>query len=198
MNQGRNRRANAPRRGRDEPVWQLSPQEVADAGSGQARDDMPVSRDAHTPPWQAAPGRDEMPPWTGREEQPRLIATNMAVRLTCLLCAMLAPLAVFMCYAERESRAIRHFAVQSAALMGVHVALAAVLLLVGWLMGGIPYMGFLVQLLCWLLYFAGLVTLLAVRVRMMLHAWRGIQMKLPVLWPWLKRYVDQIHAGEMN
>ena len=120
--------------------------------------------------------------------QPEVIATNTAIRLTCTLCAMCGLLAVFMCWAEKESRAIRHFAVQSSAVSALHILIAAILLLVAKLLGGVPFLGFLLTMVCWLLYFALLVAVVAVRVRMMLHAWRGVRFTLPGLWRMLERF----------
>ena len=55
------------------------------------------------------------------EENQPLLATNTGVRLACTMAAMLSPFALFLCWAERESRVIRRFAVQSAALAILHL-----------------------------------------------------------------------------
>ena len=54
------------------------------------------------------------------EDQP-LLATNTGVRLACTMAAMLSPFALFLCWAEKESRVIRRFAVQSVALAALHL-----------------------------------------------------------------------------
>ena len=120
--------------------------------------------------------------------EPEVIATNTAIRLTCTLCAMCGLLAIFMCWAEKESRAIRHFAVQSAAVTALHLACVVTLLLVSGLLGGIPFLGFLLTMVCWLLYIAALIVIVVVRARMMLHAWQGIRFMLPGLWRSLERF----------
>lgn len=120
--------------------------------------------------------------------QPEVIATNTAIRLTCTLCAMCGLLAAFMCWAEKDSRAIRHFAVQSVAVTVLHLLCALVLLMISALMGGIPFLGFLLTMVCWLVYFAALVVIIVVRARMMLHAWRGVRFTLPGLWRALERF----------
>lgn len=120
--------------------------------------------------------------------RPEVIATNTAVRLTCTLCAMCGLLAIFMCWAEKESRAIRHFAVQSAAVTALHIFGALLLFLVSGLLGSIPFLGFLLSMVGWLVYFALLVAIVAVRARMMLHAWRGVRFTLPGLWRVLERF----------
>ena len=120
--------------------------------------------------------------------QPEVIATNTAIRLTCTLCAMCGLLAIFMCWAEKESRAIRHFAVQSAAVTGLHLLCGLMLFLVSGLLGAIPFLGFLLTMVCWLTYIALLVVIVVVRARMMLHAWRGIRFTIPGLWRTLERF----------
>ncbi|MBQ8557061.1 MAG: hypothetical protein IJ438_14510 [Clostridia bacterium] len=120
--------------------------------------------------------------------QPEVIATNAGVRLACTMAGMIGLLAVFFCFVEKESRAIRRFSVQSAALTATHVLLSAVLLLVGSMLGTVPYLGFLVNLICWLMYFAMLVILLVVRVKLMEAAWHGHRFDMPVLEALLERY----------
>ena len=117
-----------------------------------------------------------------------LVATNTGVRLACTMAAMMSPFAVFLCWAEKENHAIRRFAVQSCALLVLHAVLAGILLLAGWLLSGVPYLGLLVKLVCYLAYVAGLVALLALRVRLMERAWHGRRCELPMLEGLLARY----------
>lgn len=113
--------------------------------------------------------------------RPELMATNTGVRLACTMSAMIGLLAIFLCWAEHDSRVIRRFSVQSAALTAVHAVLAIVLLLVGSLLGSIPYFGLMIVLGSWLIYIAGLLVLLALRVRLMEHAWHGERYDLPLI-----------------
>ena len=55
------------------------------------------------------------------EENQPLLATNTGVRLACTMAAMLSPFAIFLCWAEKESRVIRRFAVQSTVLALLHL-----------------------------------------------------------------------------
>lgn len=119
---------------------------------------------------------------------PELIATNTAVRLTCTICAMIGLFGVFMCWAEKESRAIRHFAVQSAGMTAAHALTALILVLVGTVLGGIPYLGFMVNLMGWLMYLVVLVLMVIVRVRMMKHAWQGITFHTPVIGHYMEKF----------
>lgn len=188
----RKRPGAAPRVRKAPPVWQEQP----------SWEDAPQEPYAYEEPPYEEPAYEEMPygehyAEEGYDEpvraervppQPEVIATNTAIRLTCMLCAMCGLLAVFMCWAEKESRAIRHFAVQSTAVSALHILGAAILLLIAKLLGGIPFLGFLLTMVCWLLYFSLLVVIVVVRARMMLHAWRGIRFTLPGLWRMLEQF----------
>ena len=121
------------------------------------------------------------------ESQP-LLATNTGVRLACTIAAMLSPFAVFLCWAERESWVIRRFAVQSAALLVVHLLGAAVLGLITLLVGSVPYFGFLMKLTGWLIYTAVALLVLFFRVRLMERAWHGRKYSLPLLERLISKY----------
>ena len=49
-------------------------------------------------------------------EEPEVIATNGTVKLTCTLAAFCSLLALFFAFADKRSRAIHHFSVQSLGL----------------------------------------------------------------------------------
>ena len=122
------------------------------------------------------------------EEGQPLLATNTGVRLACTLAAMLSPFAIFLCWAEKESRVIRRFAVQSAALAVVHLCGGAVLGIISLLVGSVPYFGFLMTLLGWLIYVAVAVVALFMRVKLMERAWHGRRFELPLLERLSRRY----------
>ncbi len=131
---------------------------------------------------------DELPPgWSDdwaesrSEFEPQIIATNSTVRLTCTLASMMSLFGLFLCFAEKKSNAIRHFARQSAGLLIAHAVCALILFTVGSLLGAIPLMGFLINLVCWLCYIAVLIAAVCMKVRMMLYAWRGWRFTLPVI-----------------
>ena len=123
----------------------------------------------------------EEPVKTVHTVEPELLATNNTVKLTCTLAAMMSLFALFLCFAEKQSRAIRTYAVQSVALTALHLASGAVLLAIGGLLGGIPLLGFLIVLVCWIVYIAVLVASCVIRVRMMFAAWNGYRFDLPVI-----------------
>ena len=119
-----------------------------------------------------------------------LLATNTGVRLACTMAAMMGLFALFLCWAEKESRVIRRFSVQSACLTALHALAALAALLLSALMGGIPYFGLVVTLLCLLAYMAALVLLVVVRVQLMRHAWEGVRFMLP---PALEKIISRFY-----
>lgn len=121
------------------------------------------------------------------ENQP-LLATNTGVRLACTMAAMLSPFAIFLCWAEKESRVIRRFAVQSAALLVVHLCGGALLGVTSLLVGSVPYFGFLMTLLGWLIYIADAVVILFLRVKLMERAWHGRKFDLPLIERLIRKY----------
>ena len=85
-------------------------------------------------PWQEEPVYEDEPAWDepiyeAYEEEPyeapqqaqELIATNRMVLLTCTLESMMSLFALFLLFAEKKSRAIRTFAVQSVGLAACHL-----------------------------------------------------------------------------
>ncbi|MGN0745338.1 MAG: hypothetical protein ACI4ML_01545 [Aristaeellaceae bacterium] len=120
----------------------------------------------------------------GYDEPPlarEIIATNRTVRLTCMLAAMMGLLGLFLCFAEDRSRAIRHFAGQSAALLAVHAVLALLLYALGSLLGSLPLIGLVLRGLCLVVYLAALLVIIVLRIRMMFFAYRGVRLTLPLV-----------------
>lgn len=128
------------------------------------------------------------------EQEPRvdaveeIVSTEAVVKLTCTLAAMLPPFALFLIFAEKKSRAIRHYALQSAGLTVCHLLTAGALLAVNAVFGGIPYLGFLLNLILWIVYIALAIVMLVVRIRMMFMAWQGGRFMLPLVGHMLDRY----------
>lgn len=143
---------------------------------------------AYAQPLWDEPVADE-PAWEDMPPAANVIATNRTVCMTCMLESMLSLLALFLLIHEKRSHAIRHFAVQSLGLAAVHVVMAMILALVGLLTGGIPFVGMIMTLVCWLCYLAAAVVMLVARYRMMACAWQGIRFVLPVIGLMLERFV---------
>ena len=80
-----------------------------------------------------------------------------------------------------ESRVIRRFAVQSTALAGLHLLGGAILGVISLLVGSVPYLGFLMRLLGWLIYIAVALISLLLRFKLMEHAWHGRRFALPLV-----------------
>ena len=110
-----------------------------------------------------------------------IIATNRTVLLTCTLAAMISLFGLFLCFAEKRSRAIRHFAGQSAALLGMHAVLALAICALGSLLGSLPLIGIVLRGLCLVVYLAALLVIIVLRIRMMFFAYQGIRFTLPVV-----------------
>ena len=119
-------------------------------------------------------------PFFSEADQP-LLATNTGVRLACTMAAMLSPFALFLCFAEKDRTVIRRFAVQSVSLLMLHLLGGAFLGVTSLLVGSVPYLGFLVQLLGWLIYIAVAVVALILRIKLMERAWHGRRFELPLL-----------------
>lgn len=136
-----------------------------------------------TPPQSAASGVEPLLPLPHD-----VVATNTGVRLACTMAAMIGLFALFLCWAEKESRVIRRFSVQSAALFIVHMAVIAVLVAVGFVCNAVPYFGFLMTTMCWLVYIAMVILLLAMRVKLMESAWHGRRCDIPLLERAIQRY----------
>ena len=129
---------------------------------------------------------EELPP-----EEPEIIATNGTVKLTCLLAAFCSLLALFFLFAEKRSRAVRFCSVQSLSIAAAHLLGGTVLLLLGSLLGGIPFLGFLITLVCWLAYIALIVVCVVFRVRLMNAAYQGIKFTVPVVGAKLEQLLNR-------
>lgn len=164
--------------------WQEEPAYQEPYEEQQAWEEQPYEE----PPYEEPMDDRYARPMPDDEPVEEIIATNSTVRLTCTLASMLGLFALFLCFAEKKSRAIRHFSVQSAGLMLCHLAIAVILMLVGTVLGVIPFLGFLMNLVCWLVYIAVLIVTLFIKVRMMLFAWRGVRFTLPVIGHKLQRF----------
>lgn len=128
----------------------------------------------------------EQEPKHDRAEE--ILSTGDAEKLACSLAAMLFPFALFLIFAEKRSRAIRHYALQSVRLAVCHCIVAGVLAAVNAVFCSIPYLGFLLNLVLWIVYIAAAIVMLVVRIRMMYMAWQGGRFTLPLIGRMLERY----------
>lgn len=124
-----------------------------------------------------------------REQVEEIVATNRTVQLACTLAAMMPLFALFLIFAEKKSRAMRHFSLQSVGLTLCHAVVGIVLLVVNAVFGGIPFLGFLLNLVIWIVYIAAVIVMLILRIRMMFLAWRGVKFTLPLVGTMLERLI---------
>ena len=105
-------------------------------------------------------------------------------RFICLMAACFSPLAVFLAVEEvRDKKTTRlgHFSLRSSALFAVFVLWTLICLFFSRILTGVPILGFVTELVLWVLYLAGVLVLLSVRVRMMHAAWQNEDYALPLL-----------------
>lgn len=70
-----------------------------------------------------------------------------------------------------------------------HAVVGIVLLVVNAVFGGIPFLGFLLNLVIWIVYIAAVIVMLILRIRMMFLAWRGVKFTLPLVGTMLERLI---------
>jgi len=117
-----------------------------------------------------------------------IISTSQAVNLTSTIASLSALAALFLCFADQRSRAVRRFSVQSVGLGAVHIALGMVCWILSAILGWIPLVGYLLYLLMLILFIAATVLIVVLRVGMMFHAYRGEAYVLPVIGLSLRRF----------
>ncbi len=115
------------------------------------------------------------------EFSPEIISTSQAVNLTSTMASLSALFALFLCFADQRSRAIRRFSVQSVGLGALHLALGMVCWLLSAILGWVPFIGYWLYVLLIVAFVAASIGILALRVRMMLSAYRGHAHVLPVI-----------------
>jgi len=122
----------------------------------------------------------------GRERA--VISTSQAVNLTSTIASLSALFALFLCFADQRSRAIRRFSVQSVGLGAIHLGAGMACWILSALLGWIPVLGYYLYLLCVVSFWAASLLVLLLRVRMMFFAYRGLAFELPVIGRGLQRF----------
>lgn len=123
--------------------------------------------------------------WT---DQPEIISTSQAVNLTSTIASFSLLMALFLCFADQRSRAIRRFAVQSIGLGAVHIGIGFACWLVDMLLGWVPLLGRWLHLMLIAIFIAVSILVLSLRVVMMFHAYRGEAYTLPIFGASLRRF----------
>jgi len=135
---------------------------------------------------------DEFPafdiPVESEPSEPAIISTSQAVNLTCTIASASALMALFFLFADQRSRAVRRFSVQSVGLGALQLVVGMGCWLLGVLLGWIPFFGVVMHVLLLTAFVAAMALAAVLRVRMMLHAYRGEAHVLPVIGERLRRY----------
>ncbi|MDR3051574.1 MAG: hypothetical protein LBU67_07620 [Oscillospiraceae bacterium] len=166
-----------------EPYGQEPPYGPADEPEEQDEGYEPYAPYDEGQPYQRYGDYGDPPPRRAPRPRPRppVISTNPTINLICTLCALCGPLGLFFFFADEKSRAVRRFAVQSSGLFCTGAFLSMAMLVLGLAVGWMPIVGsFLVGLL-WVLWAALAAFCLYLRVRLMLHAYRGEGYVLPII-----------------
>ena len=123
-----------------------------------------------------------------QQEDPEIISTSQAVNLTSTIASLSALFALFFCFADQRSRAVRRFSVQSVGLGAIHLLLGMVIWILCEILGWIPLVGSVLRGLLLLVLIVATVIVIILRVRMALHAYRGEAHVLPVIGQALRRF----------
>ncbi len=122
------------------------------------------------------------------QETPEIISTSQAVNLTSTIASLSALFALFFCFADQRSRAVRRFSVQSVGLGALHLLLGMVVWILCEVLGWIPLIGSVLRGLLLLVLTIATIAVIVLRVRMALHAYRGEAHVLPVIGQALRRF----------
>lgn len=122
------------------------------------------------------------------QETPEIISTSQAVNLTSTIASLSALFALFFCFADQRSRAVRRFSVQSVGLGALHLLLGMVVWILCEVLGWIPLIGSVLRGLLLLVLTVATIAVIVMRVRMALHAYRGEAHVLPVIGQALRRF----------
>ena len=123
-----------------------------------------------------------------QQEEPEIISTSQAVNLTSTIASLSALFALFFCFADQRSRAVRRFSVQSVGLGAIHLLLGMVIWILCEVLGWIPLIGGVLRGLLLLVLTLAMILVIVLRVRMALHAYRGEAHVLPVIGQALRRF----------
>jgi len=142
---------------------------------------------AQYPPYDDAQETYDPQP-TEWSDQPEIVSTSQAINLTCALASISALLALFLCFADQRSRAVRRFAIQSVGLGAIHIGFFVILRIIDFLLRWVPYLGHWLSLMLTVILIAISILFYALRVVMMYRAYRGEAYTLPVFGGSLRRF----------
>lgn len=120
--------------------------------------------------------------------EPELVSTSQAINLTCTLAAFFGFFALFLYFADQRSNAVRRISVQSTALTAIFLVISAVLMILGGILSMIPLIGIAFSVVFWCLFAIVVIAALLLKIRMMMHAYRGYAYVLPVIGEKLRHF----------
>lgn len=119
---------------------------------------------------------------------PNVISTSQAINLTSTLASMSTLFALFLCFADQRSKAVRRFSIQSIGLGVIHLGVGMICWILSAILGAIPLVGYVLYIVLLVALAVFTLLVLVLRVRMMLHAYRGIAFVLPVFGQALRKF----------
>lgn len=117
-----------------------------------------------------------------------VISTSQAINLTCTLASLSTLFALFLCFADQRSRAVRRYAVQSVGLGVLHIAAGMACWILSAVLGWIPLAGYYLYILLVAAFIVVSVFVLTLRIRLMFNAYRGLAYVLPSVGQALRRF----------
>lgn len=130
----------------------------------------------------------EEPVYDTQNGQPEIVSTSQAINITCTVASLSALAALFLCFADQRSRAVRRFSIQSVGLGIAHIGFGLACWLVDMLLGWVPYIGYWIHILLIGVVIAVSILFFLLRIRMMFHAYRGEAHLLPLIGQSLRRF----------
>lgn len=122
------------------------------------------------------------------DDATEIVSTSQAVNITSTIASISTLAALFLCFADQRSQAIRRFSIQSVGLGVVHVALAFVFWLINALLAWVPFIGYWIHVMLVVIFIAATLLFFASRIHMMFHAYRGEAHVLPLIGESLRRF----------
>lgn len=122
------------------------------------------------------------------KQSPQIISTSQAVNLTSTIASVSTLAALFFCFADQRSRAVRRFSIQSVGLGVLQIAVCMAAWILCLILGWIPAVGVVLKGIFIAAAALCQIAALVLRVKMMFHAYRGEAYALPYVGEFLRRF----------
>lgn len=143
--------------------------------------DQPEEGAVYEQPVYEAPYEPYGVPEAEAPPRPTILSTNMTVNLICTLASMLGLFGLFLYFADKRSHAVHRYAVQSTGLFAAVLFASLVLWVCSLAFAWIPLLGWILSAVLNVANLGVLCASAVLRVRMMLHAYRGEAYVLPFI-----------------